>query len=226
MKGQSGILFTAFGGRRFQAVAFPHGDTALNQKFMGVVYDAVHDCLGNWAAGVKLWVNVGIPTLGLVLGAKGHSELTAGLHDFQQVVGLLWRERPDEPLVQDQQVNLLVGGQTFLQLAAASGNTQLVEKLRHTDIANLLEAAAGGVVQGTGNVGLAVAGGAFKDDIVALVHKFAGGEAQHLSLVQLSVLVVGNLFHHSEQGGKVCAVDEPLHRVGLAAVSLGSHQQP
>lgn len=44
----------------------------------------------------------------------------------------LGRERPDEPLVQDQQVHLLVGGQTFLQLASAAGNTQLVEELRHT----------------------------------------------------------------------------------------------
>ena len=62
--------------------------------------------------------------------------------------------------------------------------------------------------------------------MVALVHKFAGGEAQHLSLVQLSVLVVGNLFHRSERGGEVGVVNEPLHRVGLAAVPLGSHQQP
>ena len=32
MNGQSGILHTAFGDGRFQAIAFPHRDAALNQE--------------------------------------------------------------------------------------------------------------------------------------------------------------------------------------------------
>ena len=139
--------------------------------------DAVHDWLGNGASGVRIGINACIPALRLVLGTENYGALAAGLHDFQQIVGLLWREGPDEPLVQDQQVHLLVGGQTFLQLASASGNTQLVEAFGYTNIADLLETAAGGVTQSTGNVGLAVAGSAFEDDVAALVHKFAGGES-------------------------------------------------
>lgn len=42
---------------------------------------------------------------------------------------------------------------------------------------DLLETVAGSVSQGAGNVGLAVAGSAFEDDMVALVRKFAGEEA-------------------------------------------------
>ena len=102
MKGQSGILLSAFGAGRLQAITFPHGDAAFNQDLIGVVDDAVHDCLGNGAAGVRIGINACIPALRLVLGAENHGALAAGLHDFQQVIGLLGGERPDEPLVQNE----------------------------------------------------------------------------------------------------------------------------
>lgn len=139
LKGQSGILLTAFGVGGLQAVAFAHGDAALNQNFIGVVDDAVHDCLGNGAAGIGIGVNAGIPALGLVLGAEDHGTLAAGFCDFQQVVGLLGREWPDEPLVQDQQVHLLVGGQTFLQFAADAWYAPYVKTINGS-----------GIVQGVG----------------------------------------------------------------------------
>ena len=83
----------------------------------------------------------------MVLGAEDHGALATGLHDFQQVIGLLGHERPDEPLVENQQVHFLVGNQALLQLAAAAGNAQFAQELWHTDIADLLEPAAGGVAQ-------------------------------------------------------------------------------
>ena len=223
MNGQSDILHTAFGIGGLQAVAFEHGDVALNQNFIGVVDDAVHDCFRNWAAGIRVGVNAGIPALGLVLGAENYGALVAGLHDFQQVVGLL-REKPDEPFVQNQQAHLLVGGQTFLQLACAAGNTQLVEEFRHTDIADLLEPAAGGVAQGTGDVGLAVAGNAFEDDMGTLVHKFAGGEAQHLRLVQLSLLVGsgGLAVVRNQQPGDAAKILEGVDVAGQPVLRLPS----
>ena len=50
LKGQSATLLTAFGAGRPETIALPHGDAALNQNLIGVVDDAVHDCLGNRAA--------------------------------------------------------------------------------------------------------------------------------------------------------------------------------
>ena len=47
-------LHTAFRGGGLQAVAFTHGDAALNQNFIGIVDDVVHDCLGNGAAGIGI----------------------------------------------------------------------------------------------------------------------------------------------------------------------------
>lgn len=84
LNGQSSILFTAFGAGRLQAITFPHGDTAFNQDLVCVVDDAVHDCLGNGAAGIGIGINACIPALRLVLGAENHGALAAGLHDFQQ----------------------------------------------------------------------------------------------------------------------------------------------
>ena len=47
--------------------------------------------------------NACISALGLVLGAEDHGALVAGLHDFQHVIELLGRERPNEPLGSHQQ---------------------------------------------------------------------------------------------------------------------------
>lgn len=57
--------------------------------------NAAQDCLGNGTARIGIEVNAGIPIFGLVLGAEDHRSLAAGLHDFQQVIGLLGRQRPD-----------------------------------------------------------------------------------------------------------------------------------
>lgn len=43
-----------------QPVALPHGDAAFNQDLVGVVDDAVCDCLGNGVAGVWIGVNAGV----------------------------------------------------------------------------------------------------------------------------------------------------------------------
>lgn len=107
-------------------------------------------------------------------GYRDHRALAAGLNDLQQVIGLLGREGTDEPLVQE---------------------------FWHPNIADLLEPEADGVAQGTGDVGFSVIGSAFENNVVAIVHKFAGGEAQHLRLVQ-RYAIIGNLFHCSERATK------------------------
>lgn len=87
LRGQLAILLTAFGLGRFQTVAFPHGDVALNQDLIGVVDDTVHDCLGYRTSGVGIGVNTGIPALRLVLGAEDHGSLATCLHNLQQIIG-------------------------------------------------------------------------------------------------------------------------------------------
>ena len=69
----------------------PHGNEVFNEDVISVVDDAVHDCLRNRAAGIRVWVNTCIPALGLVLGAEDHGTLAEGLHNFQQIIGLLRR---------------------------------------------------------------------------------------------------------------------------------------
>ena len=126
LRGQLAILLTAFGLGRFQTVAFPHGDVALNQDLIGVVDDTVHDCLGYRTSGVGIGVNTGIPALRLVLSAEDHGSLATCLHNLQQIIGFLEQQGTDQPLIQDQDIHLLVGGEKFLQLTAVPSDVQLM----------------------------------------------------------------------------------------------------
>lgn len=60
--------------------------------------------------------------------AKEQGALATGLNNLQQIAGLLEREGADELLVQNQEICSSISDQTFLQLAAAVCNAQLVQK--------------------------------------------------------------------------------------------------
>src|SRR5699024_6706827 len=123
------------------------------------------------------------------------SELyTLSLHDALPILGFLRGQRTNQPFVQNQQVFLLVRFKHLFQCSTTAGNAQFVQQLWHTDVLHLLETAAGGIAQGTGDVSLAVARGSLEDNVVAFVNVLAGGKPQYLCLVQLSVLVVFNAF--------------------------------
>ena len=50
------------------------------QGGVGVVEDVVHNCLGNWSAGIRIWVNTGISALELVLGTEDHGAWAASFY--------------------------------------------------------------------------------------------------------------------------------------------------
>ena len=79
-------------------------------------------------------------------------DLVAVLRNLQQIIGFLGQQGTDQPLIQDQEIHLLVGGEKFLQLTAVPSDVQLIQQLRHPNILNLLKAAAGGVAQCAGDV--------------------------------------------------------------------------
>ena len=147
------------------------------------------------------------------------------LHNLQHIVGFLRRQRTNQPLVQDQQIFLLVGFKHLFQRTAAAGNTQFIQQFRHTDVLHLLEAAAGCIAQSAGNVGLAITRSSLEDNVVAFVNVLAGGKPQHLCLVQLAVLVVFNAFHSGRRHGEVCIADKPVQFVALSAVPFRIYQQ-
>lgn len=113
----------------------------------------------------------------------------------------------------------------LFQRAAAAGNAQLVQQLRHPDVMHLLESTAGCIAQGAGDVGFPIAGGTFQDNVVSFINVLAGSEPQYLRLVQFAVLIVFNTFHRGRWHRKVRVPDKSIQFVALAAVPLGVYQQ-
>ena len=165
-----------------------------------------------------------LQALRFVLRAKDGRLAAPCLHNLQHIVRFLRRQRTNQPLVQNQQVFLLVRFKYFFQRAVAAGNAQFIQQFRHTDILYLLKAAAGRISQGTGNVGLAVTRGFLWDNVLAFVNVLAGDKPQHLRFVQLAVLVVFNTFHGGRWYGKVCVANKTVQFVALSAIPFRIYQ--
>lgn len=70
--------------------------------------------IGLWDSG---WGNTGIPAIRLELFAEhGRTVPCTSLDKIQYNVGLRWGETTNEPLIQNQQINLLVSPHDFFQL--------------------------------------------------------------------------------------------------------------
>lgn len=103
------IVISDTGLSASQAMPFPHGDLSINQDLIGIVENPVQDRLGNGAALIRIWMEPFIPVPRLVLCAEDHGSLIApGLNYFQQTIGFLRRQAPDQPFVQNQQIIFLV----------------------------------------------------------------------------------------------------------------------
>ena len=89
------IVISDTGLSASQAMPFPHGDLSINQDLIGIVENPVQDRLGNGAALIRIWMEPFIPVPRLVLY-------------FQQTIGFLRRQAPDQPFVQNQQIIFLV----------------------------------------------------------------------------------------------------------------------
>ena len=103
----------------------------------------------------------------------------------------------DQPFIQDQQVNLTVCFDYFLECAGSFRYTQFFQKCRETDVADCLKFAAGCIPKGACDVGFPSSAGAAQDDVVPFINIFAGGETQDLRFIQFSVRMVLNRFNGS-----------------------------
>ena len=73
-------------------------------------------------------INPGVPTLGFILCAKDRRLVAPRLHNLQHIIGFLWGQRTDQPLVQNQQGFLFVRFKYLFQRAAAAGYAQLIQQ--------------------------------------------------------------------------------------------------
>lgn len=82
---------------------FSHRDPAADSHVKGIVDNAVHNSLRDGAIALGVRIDPPVPALGFVLSTEYHGAVrllsTAGLHDFQKVIGFLRSKTANKPLV-------------------------------------------------------------------------------------------------------------------------------
>lgn len=160
-----------------QTMALPHGDLSVNQDFVGVMDNPVQNGLCNSAAFLRIRMQPLVSVSRLVLGAEDHRAfITPCLNHFQQVITFLRRQTSDQPFIQNQKIILLVALNGLLQLTCGLSQGQFLQKLWESDVPHRQQLSAGGIAHGTGEVGLAVAGGSLENNVVALGNEVTGGK--------------------------------------------------
>ena len=88
-------------------MAFTHGDAALNGDRILIMDDSVQDCLSDSTVITfgPVTVDSIVPFVRIVLSTEDHGTFPAAyLDDFEQVICFWFREWPQEPFIDDQQI--------------------------------------------------------------------------------------------------------------------------
>jgi hypothetical protein len=113
-------------------------------------------------------------------GDEGGAPADAVVEEFQQVVAFARADGRNGEIVDDYEVNLGDDGETFAEAAVGVTQAKLLEQPGGAQIERGQTLAAGLVGEGTAEKGLAAAGGAVNDEIVAGADPIAAGEARAL----------------------------------------------
>ena len=134
----------------------------MNLNHIGIMDNAVTDSIR------QRWIiQILMPARDIHLGTEDSGRgLGSCLDQFQYIPCFALLERLEQPFIQDEQLNLLELLHVLPVGAFAAGNGDLHEQIRQPDIADGVEAPAGGHAQGTSDIGLAGSGGAEKNDVV------------------------------------------------------------
>ena len=113
-------------------MSLPHRCVSVNEDLVSVMHDPVHNRLGDRTVILRIRVNSLIPAFSLKLCAKdGRPMLCPRFNDLEQIVGFIWCQTSDQPLVKNQQIDLLVGFDRLLELIGGFCIAKLIKKLRH-----------------------------------------------------------------------------------------------
>lgn len=93
----------------------PHRGITVNEYLVSVMNNPVHNRLRDRTVILRIGVNPPVPAFSLKLSTENsRSMLRPRFDDLKQIVGLLRSETSDQPLVKNQQIDLLVALTTFL----------------------------------------------------------------------------------------------------------------
>ena len=195
---------------------------AIHLEDVDVVGEAVEESAGE-ALGAE---HLGPFVEGQIGGDQGRAPLVALAEHLEQQLGAGLRQRHEAEFVDDQK---LVGGELLLepqQLLVIAGLDELVDQCGGGDEADREALLAGRQAETEGDVGLAGAAVAERDEVLAALDVLAAGQLQDQRLVErgddLEVEAVEALDH-----GEARRLDAPLDHAALAVdqLELGESQQ-
>jgi hypothetical protein len=199
--GQAGIGFTS---------RFP-----LEIEPIGVMDQAVQDGIPD------SWVGeTGVPFCNRHLSDDhGGRSVIPVIQDFEQVLGLGAGEGIAQPVVKDQELHSGEGVEEFGIGAVGVGEGDMLEETRGALVTNGKVVAAGGVGQGTGEEGLADAGGAEDEDVEVLMNPLTLGKLKDQATVDTARGREVKVFDGSRER-QVRLPQAPLEAVVIAADAL------
>ena len=165
------ILPDGSGGVKF--CVFPHR-ISFELNPVSIVDEAIEDGVGE--SGIA---EVIMPEIDRELaGDEGGSDSVSVLDHFEQISSFGIGQGSQAQVVQDEQMGF---GESFEERAigaVGTGQGDLIEELREPEVKGAEALAAGSLGQGTGEEGLADAGGADDEQVVVISDPGAGGEAE------------------------------------------------
>jgi hypothetical protein len=117
------------------------------------------------------------------------------IHNLQQITRLALLQREQEPLVEDQKLDLFVLLNEFAVGAIAARDCQFAQQVRQPHVFDSVEISAGRQAGGTTYECFSYACGSKNDNVVVFLNVGAGSKPGDLRLVQLPVWVVLNVLY-------------------------------
>lgn len=145
--------------------------------------------------------------------------------DHLQDIGRLVRgERAKQEVVEKEDVDPRSVGEQVCEAPFGSCERDLVVKARVTHIERRVTVADGGVSERAREVGLAEPGRAHDHDTVALSHRVALGQVEHLGSLEAAGSAEVDVFNGRCES-EVCALEHPLEPLVLALGELSAGAQ-
>ena len=153
----------------------PHRCISVNEYLVSVMNNTVHNRLGNRAVILRIRVNPLVPAFCLKLSTEDRRPmLCPRFDDLEQIVGLLGSETPDQPLVKNQQIDLLVGFDHLLELIVCLGLAKLIKQLGHPYIPHREMLPASRLTKRAGKICLSIPARTLEDDVMLVLNVLAG----------------------------------------------------
>ncbi len=146
------------------------------------------------------------------------------VHQFQEVVAVDRLQRAQPEVVDDDQLHRTEPLHDPEELTGGARLPEQLQQRRHAQVANRMVQQAGGVPDGTGQIGLSGAARSGDQQVLVAPDPVALAELGDLSSLEVACVAVVHIVErrrHPEPGGP----DQPLLAALVAALQLMVHQQ-